>query len=70
MNVITNNYKNIRVSIQRGIFTLQIYRPESQNSINNFLLEEIMTALREIEFFSEIKVVILQGLPDIFCSGM
>lgn len=70
MNVITNTYKNIRVSMQRGIFTLQIYRPESQNSINNFLLEEIMTALREIEFFSEIKVVILEGLPDFFCSGM
>ncbi|WP_136667787.1 enoyl-CoA hydratase/isomerase [Flavobacterium sp. H122] len=69
-NIITNFYKNIKVSEQRNIITIQLYRPEANNSINGFLIKELMMVLVQIESNPEIKVVVLEGLPDVFCSGM
>lgn len=68
--MITNNCKNIKVSQQRGVFTIQLYRPEANNSINGLLIKELMMVLVQIESNPEIKVVVLEGLPDVFCSGM
>lgn len=68
--MITNNCKNIKVSQQRFVFTIQLYRPEANNSINGLLIKELMMVLTQIESNPEIKVVVLEGLPDVFCSGM
>ncbi|WP_161964266.1 enoyl-CoA hydratase/isomerase [Chitinophaga flava] len=65
-----SNYKTIRVREQRGVCYLQLYRPESGNSINGTLIEEIMTVLHQLEKDAAIKVVVLEGLPDNFCTGM
>lgn len=62
--------KSIKVSVQREVLTLQIYRPEANNSINGLLIKELMTVLFQIEPDPEIKVIVLEGLPDVFCSGM
>ena len=69
-NVITSTYKNIKVSRQKSMLTIQLYRPEANNSINSLLIKEIMLVLGQIELNTEIKVVVLEGLPDFFCSGM
>jgi len=65
-----NTYTTIKVSEQKGALTIQLYRPEANNSINATLMKEIKTALAHAASNNEIKVVILEGLPDNFCTGM
>ena len=65
-----NTYTTIKISEQKGALTIQLYRPEANNSINATLMKEIRTALAHAESNNEIKVVILEGLPDNFCTGM
>ncbi len=67
---ITALYKTIRTNEQRGVFTIQLYRPEANNSINDTLIQELRSVLTAIEKNADIKVVILEGLPDNFCTGM
>ena len=40
-----NTYTTIKVSEQKGALTIQLYRPEANNSINATLMKEIRTAL-------------------------
>ncbi|HVI45326.1 MAG TPA: enoyl-CoA hydratase/isomerase [Chitinophaga sp.] len=70
MHTVENKYNTIKVHEQRGVCYLQIYRPESANSINGTLIEEMMTVLHLLEKDPTIKVVVLEGLPDNFCTGM
>ncbi len=65
-----NTYTTIKVSEQKGALTIQLYRPEANNSINATLMKEIRTALAHAESNNEIKVVILEGRPDNLCTGM
>lgn len=70
MGITDNHYKAIRVAVQRGSLTLQLYRPEANNSINATLAGEIKTVFTQAENDNEIRVIIIEGLPDHFCMGM
>lgn len=63
----TRMYQTVKVFFDNEICTIQIHRPEANNTINNLLLEEIAHVLFVCE--SAAKVVILEGLPDVFCFG-
>jgi polyketide biosynthesis enoyl-CoA hydratase PksH len=52
------------------VVTLQFFRPEFNNSINNDLLLEVMSVLEYCEARSDVNVLVLEGLPDYFCTGM
>jgi polyketide biosynthesis enoyl-CoA hydratase PksH len=65
-----NTVKIIRKEEQRGVLTLQIFRPEANNSINTALITQLLEILKNYEQAEEIKVIVLEGLPDHFCSGM
>lgn len=62
------NYQTIKVRIQEPICYLQFYRPEANNTINELLVEECSHVLKWCEKES-ITVVVLEGLPDVFCFG-
>src|SRR5688572_27538304 len=64
------NYSTIKVTEQRGVVTIQLFRPEAKNSINDTLLNEVMSVLTDIEKNTGINVIVLEGLPDNFCTGM
>lgn len=49
---------------------IRINRPDSQNSINRQLLLDLNQALDLAERDSKRRVVILEGLPGVFCTGM
>lgn len=68
--VLVKNYNTIRVKEQRFVVTIQFFRPDSNNSITNELLAEVMSVLNYIETGSEIKVVVFEGAPGCFCTGM
>lgn len=61
------NYKTLRVRQDHGIFYIQMYRPEANNTINNTLIVEMVEVLEICK--ESAKVVVLQGLDDVFCFG-
>ncbi|SFS42343.1 enoyl-CoA hydratase/isomerase [Marininema halotolerans] len=61
------NYTTIKVRTQHPICFIQLYRPDANNTINHQLIEECTHALRSCD--ERIKVVVLEGLPDVFCFG-
>ncbi len=67
---INHKYETLKVSLQSGILTIQIDRPEANNSINGTLMEEFMKVLAISERDNTIKVLIIEGNKECFCTGM
>ena len=67
---IAMNYQTLKISYQDVVQRIQIYRPESNNSINSQLTMELLSAFQAAEAEEFVKVVILEGLPDVFCTGI
>ena len=63
----TKEYRTIRVRFDEDICYLQIHRPEANNTINGFLIEECTQVLKLCE--ESAKIVVLEGLPEVFCFG-
>ncbi|CAN5595196.1 enoyl-CoA hydratase/isomerase [soil metagenome] len=63
-------YQTLRVREQPGIRFVQLYRPEAQNALNTRLIHELTEILGGLEDNPSVNVVVLEGLPDVFCSGM
>ncbi|MGD1701432.1 enoyl-CoA hydratase/isomerase [Dapis sp. BLCC M229] len=63
-------YKTLKINHQPSVQRIQLYRPEANNSINDQLTQELLSALQAVEVEETVKVVILEGLPDVFCTGM
>lgn len=67
MGLLNSAYETIRVRSEEDICFIQIHRPEANNAINDRLIEELSDALRACD--GPAKVVVLEGLPEVFCSG-
>jgi polyketide biosynthesis enoyl-CoA hydratase PksH len=67
MGVMNSAYETIRLRWDEDICFIQIHRPESNNAINQRLIEELSSALRSCE--GSAKIVVLEGLADAFCTG-
>jgi polyketide biosynthesis enoyl-CoA hydratase PksH len=63
-------YQTLRVREQPGVRFVQLYRPEAQNALNTLLVHELIMLLHALEEDRSINVVVLEGLPNVFCSGM
>ncbi|MGD1713001.1 enoyl-CoA hydratase/isomerase [Dapis sp. BLCC M172] len=63
-------YQTLKISHKAVVQRIQIYRPEANNTINNQLTQELLSALQGADAEETVKVVILEGLPDVFCAGM
>ncbi len=67
-NVIrTREYETLKVRFEEEICYIQIYRPDANNTINDCLIEDFGHALKSCERTA--KVVVLEGLPEVFCFG-
>ena len=60
-------YETIRVHLVGAICTIQIDRPEANNSINNRLIKDCQNALRKHR--DSIDILVVEGLPEVFCFG-
>ena len=67
MGILNRSFETIRVRTEDDICFVQIHRPESNNAINQRLIAELGETLRACE--GSAKVVVLEGLPQVFCSG-
>jgi polyketide biosynthesis enoyl-CoA hydratase PksH len=63
----TKTYETLKVRFQDDICFIQIHRPEANNTINDRLIEEFAKVLDLCE--ADIKIVVLEGLPEVFCFG-
>jgi len=61
------NYQTIQVRFQGAVCFLQFHRLEANNTINDRLVEECHQVLDLCE--ESINVVVLEGLPEVFCFG-
>jgi polyketide biosynthesis enoyl-CoA hydratase PksH len=67
MDVVKQVYETLRVGFDDGLCTIQIHRPQANNTINNRLIRELREVLEQCE--NAAKVVVLEGLPEVFCFG-
>jgi len=67
MGVLSHAYETIRARLDDNICFVQIHRPEANNAIDNRLIDEIGSVLRDCEGVA--KIVVLEGSRDVFCSG-
>ena len=63
-------YQTLKIHHQPAVQRIQIYRPVNNNSINSQLTHELLLALQAAQAEETVKVVVLEGLPDVFCTGM
>ncbi|MBS1646400.1 MAG: enoyl-CoA hydratase/isomerase family protein [Bacteroidetes bacterium] len=62
--------KPIHVSYtQDNIAHVQMLDAKTKNALTTHFVEELVTVLTELKLNENIKVVLLTGLPDVFCSG-
>ena len=60
-------YQTIRVRIEGPVCTLQIHRPEANNTINELMAEECLDFLKRHR--DSMRILVLEGLPEVFCFG-
>ncbi len=60
-------FETIRIRMDGDTCFIQVHRPESNNAINDRLIEELGGVLRSCE--GSAKIVVLEGLGDVFCTG-
>ena len=60
-------YETLRVTMDGPICTLQIYRPDANNTINDVLARECRDVLQRVR--DQINVLVVEGLPEVFCFG-
>ncbi len=60
-------YETIRVRTEGPVCTLQMHRPEANNTINELMAEECLDFLTTRR--DSMRVVVLEGLPEVFCFG-
>lgn len=61
-------YQTIKVRFQASVCYITFHRPEANNTINDTLIEECLQVLNQCET-STVTVVVLEGLPEVFCFG-
>lgn len=63
-------FTKLRMEEQGPRITLTLDRPEKHNALNTLLLQELHAALDQLQRFPNCRLLVLQGHPTYFCSGM
>ncbi|MFE0729515.1 enoyl-CoA hydratase/isomerase [Streptomyces antibioticus] len=62
-------YSTLRVREQGSVLFAQIHRPEAGNAINSTLVHELDDVFKRAARAQHTTVVVLEGLPEVFCFG-
>ncbi|HLF70448.1 MAG TPA: enoyl-CoA hydratase [Actinomycetota bacterium] len=63
------SYETLIYDLAGGVATITLNRPEKRNAVNRTMFEELEAVFDEIAASSEVRVFVLQGAGDHFCSG-
>jgi enoyl-CoA hydratase len=64
-----DRFPNLKVTVENGVLTCTLNRPEQLNAYTLPMLEEINELCRQIAKDSTIRVVVLTGAGRAFCAG-
>lgn len=62
-------YSTLRVREQGSVLFARIHRPEADNAINATLVHELDDVFARAAHAEHTTVVVLEGLPEVFCFG-
>ncbi|MBI2620001.1 MAG: enoyl-CoA hydratase/isomerase family protein [Ignavibacteriales bacterium] len=62
-------YTRIKYSVENRICTISLSRPEKHNALDDTMVDELSAAFLAAQKDSHIKVILLTGEGDSFCSG-
>lgn len=60
---------NILTELQDRVFTLRINRPEKKNALNQAMYSAMADAVEKADADNEVRVILITGTDDCFCSG-
>jgi enoyl-CoA hydratase/carnithine racemase len=70
-NVVGRDFEQVEVTVEEGIATVMLNRPERYNALGSRIVEELGEALESIEISGEARAMILTGAGEkAFCSGV
>ncbi|MBN2347233.1 MAG: enoyl-CoA hydratase/isomerase family protein [Bacteroidales bacterium] len=64
-----SDYKYISVDGKNEISTLWLSRPSVHNALNNEMIREILSFLRELKHGNPSRILVIRGRGESFCSG-
>jgi methylglutaconyl-CoA hydratase len=62
-------YTRIKYTVDRRIATVTLSRPEHQNALDDAMINELSHALHAANKSSSVRVILLKGEGEVFCSG-
>ena len=65
----TEKDRSVLLTVQDGIARIILNRPEKRNALNEAVVAEMKTALRSVAANQEVRVVVICGAGQDFCSG-
>lgn len=64
-----NTYQYLTYSVEQGVATITLNRPDVYNAFNDELTYELQDALKAVSKDAQVRVVVLTGAGKAFCSG-
>jgi methylglutaconyl-CoA hydratase len=65
----TTDYTRIKYQIDRRICTITLSRPEKHNALDDLMISELLSAFLSAQRDNDVKVILLKGEGESFCSG-
>ena len=62
-------YETIQYTVQNGVATLELSRPDKLNAFNSQMIYEIITAVKEASKDEQVRCLVFTGAGRGFCSG-
>lgn len=64
-----STYQYLKYSVEQGVATITLNRPDVYNALNDEITYELQDALKAISKDEHVRVVVLTGEGKAFCSG-
>ena len=63
-------FETIRLTIDDGVATVTLHRPQVRNAFNDVMLAELVAVFKSLAAqFPNVRVVVLTGSGSVFCAG-
>jgi len=64
-----SNYQFLKYSVEKGVATVTLNRPDVYNALNDEITYELQDVLKAVSKDEQVRVVVLTGEGKAFCSG-
>jgi enoyl-CoA hydratase/carnithine racemase len=63
------DYRTLQTSVENGVGTITLHRPDRRNAIDADMREELADAYVRFDGDDAVRVLVLTGTPPAFCAG-